>query len=333
VTYALRRVFVTVPLLLVVSVVVFALVDLLPGDAADRKFERYPALKAEWRAKRGLDDPFLVRWGRYVTGVFRGDFDRSYQTDQPVGAELIEKLQATLELTLVAMVIAIVVGGTVGIASAAYPRTVIDYAGGLLAMCGISMPVFWLGMLLLMVVVNVLGLGFESGRLGDIDVKGLSTSMYLLESPFRLRFDVFRSALEHVWLPALALSTIPMAVLTRMTRAAMRDEMGRDYATTARAKGLTQRRVVLKHVLRNAAIPVTTITGIQFGQLMGGAVLTVTVFSGPGLGLYIVNKGVLARDTPIIVGGILLVSTTFVLVNLAVDLAYAVIDPRVRRAS
>ena len=332
-TYALRRILVTIPLLLVVSIVVFALVDLLPGDAAQQKFEKSPELMAEWRAKRGLDDPFVVRWIRYLGGAVRGDFDSSYVTDQPVGGELVRKMQATLELTIVAMILAILVGGAVGVLSAVYPRTAIDYLGGLLALCGISMPIFWLGMLMLAVAVNGLGFRFESGRLGDIDTKDFATSLYLLESLVRLRFDVFWDAVRHVWLPATALSTIPMAVIARMTKASMLDEVGKDYATTARAKGLKERVVVLKHVLRNALIPITTITGLQFGQLMGGAVLTETIFTWPGLGLYVVERGVLARDTPIIVGGILLISTTFITVNLLVDLTYALIDPRIRRGT
>jgi len=333
VIWALRRILWTGPLLLAVSLVVFALTDALPGDASDLRFEKQAQLRAEWRERRGLNDPFLVRWGRYVSGVVTSfDFDRSYLDDRPVGPELGTKLQATFELTIFAMLIAIVVGGIVGILSAVFPRTPIDYLGNLLALAGISMPVFWLGMILIVVAVNVFGFSYSSNRFDPaLDVGGFTTHLYLFESAFRLRFDVFVSCLRHILLPCLALSTIPMAVITRMTRSAMLDEMGKDYATTARAKGLGRARVVGKHVLRNALIPITTITGIQFGQLMGGAVLTETVFNWPGLGRYIVERGVSARDTPVIVGGILLVATVFVLVNLVVDLTYAWIDPRIRR--
>jgi peptide/nickel transport system permease protein len=333
VKYVLRRILVTVPLLLAVSLFVFALTDALPGDAADVRFEKHPEQKAEWRAERGLDDPFLVRWGRYVGGVVtRFDLDASYIDDQPVGRVLGTKLQATFELTVCALLIAIVVGATVGILSAVFPRSPIDYLGNLIALCGISMPVFWLGMMLIVLAVNVFDFQYSSNRYHpDLDVRDFVTHLYFLESLVRLRFDVLASCARNLLLPSLALSTIPMAVITRMTRAAMLEEMDRDYARTARAKGLRRRAVVLKHVLRNALIPITTITGLQFGQLMGGAVLTETVFSWPGLGRYIVSKGVEARDTPVIVGGILLVATTFVVVNLVVDLLYAAIDPRVRR--
>lgn len=334
-TYALRRIVLAVPLLLAVSLVVFGIADLLPGDAAQVRFEKHPARMDEWRAKRGLDDPFLVRWGRYVTGVVtRFDLDDSYLDDRPVGPELGAKLQATFELTLFALVIAVCVGLAVGILSAVFPRTPIDYLGNLIALMGISFPVFWLGMLIIVFAVNVLDYPFSSNRFDpDVDVSGFTTELYLLEALARFRFDVFWSCAKNLLLPAITLATIPMAVITRMTRSAMLDEVRKDYVTTARAKGLRARAVVLKHVLRNALIPVTTITGLQFGQLMGGAVLTETVFSWPGLGRYIVKKGVEARDVPVIVGGILLVAGVFVLVNLLVDLLYAVIDPRIRRAT
>jgi len=333
VSHALRRILVTGPLLVAVSLVVFALSAALPGDAASARFEKRPQLMEQWRKARGLDDPFFARWWRYVSGVLtRGDFDRSHLDDQPVAGELIAKLQATFELTLFALLLALMIGLTVGILSAAFPRTPIDYGGNVVALCGISVPVFWLGMLMIVFAVNVLGFPYSSNRHDpDLDTRGFATGLILLEAPFRGRFDVLASAARNLLLPALALCTIPMAVITRMTRAAMLEEMGKDYATTARAKGLRRRTVVLKHVLRNALIPITTITGLQFGQLMGGAVLTETVFSWPGLGRYIVERGVQARDTPIIVGGILLVSTIFILVNLAVDLLYALIDPRLRR--
>jgi peptide/nickel transport system permease protein len=284
---------------------------------------------ARWRAERGLDAPPVVRWARYVGDVVRLDFGKSYVNDRPVGEALLGKLQVTLELALCAMLVAAAVGVTVGVLSAVYPRTLVDGLGSLLALSGISMPVFWLGMLLWILVADVFGFPYRSGR---AEVTGFATEMILFESVVRLRFDVAAEHLSRLFLPVLTLSTIPMAVITRMTRASVIEELRKDYATTARAKGLAGATVVLKHVLRNALIPITTITGLQFGALLGGAVLTETVFSWPGLGLFIVEDGVRASDTPVIAGGILLASTTFVLVNLAVDLLYGVIDPRVRQA-
>jgi peptide/nickel transport system permease protein len=333
VTYALRRILLTGPLLVAVSLVVFALMDLLPGDPAVRRFGERGVDAAEmerWRSERGLDDPLLERWAGYVTGVVtRFDFGASYVDDRPVGGMLGAKLQVTLELSLCALLIAVLVGVAVGVGSAVYPRSPVDYLGNLLALGGISLPVFWLGMLLWILVADVLGFPYRSGR---AEVTGYVSEMYLFESLLRLDLAVFLEHLRRLFLPALTLSTIPMAIVTRMTRSSMLEELGKDYATTARAKGLPRRKVVMKHVFRNALIPISTITGLQFGTLLGGAVLTETVFSWPGLGLYIVDEGVRGSDTPIIVGGILLVSTTFILINLLVDLLYAVIDPRIRHA-
>ena len=331
-TYALRRIAITLPLLLAVSLAVFAINDALPGDPARTRFPKHPQAAAEWREARGLNRPFLVRWGRYVTGVVtRLDFDRSYDDDRPVAPELLARLQATFELTLCALILALIVGGAVGILSAVFPRSPIDYFGNLIALVGISVPVFWLGMMLI-ILAGTLGFAWQSNRFDpELEVTEFVTHLYLFEAPLRGRFDVFFSCLHNLMLPVIALSTIPMAVITRMTRSAMLEELGKDYAITALAKGLKRRRVVLKHVLRNALIPITTITGLQFGQLMGGAVLTETVFSWPGLGRFIVDRGVFNRDAPILVGGILLVAFTFILVNLVVDLSYAVIDPRIRR--
>lgn len=333
-TFAVRRILITVPLLIAVSLLVYALSDALPGTAADLRFEKQPQVKEEWREKRGLNDPFLVRWSRYITGVTTGlDFDDSYLDDRPVGPDLVEKLQATFELTLFALLIAVSLGLLAGILSAIFPRTPLDYAVNVIALAGISMPVFWLGMILIVLAVNVLGFGWASNRVDPmLDTSGFTTNLYLLESLLRGEWEIFRSCARNILLPCLALATIPLAVITRMTRSAMLEERDKDYVRTARAKGATTKRVVVRHVLRNALIPITTITGVQFGALMGGAVLTESVFNWPGLGRFIVDRGVGERDTPVLVGGILLVATVFILTNLVVDLLYGVIDPRVRRA-
>ncbi|MHC4938604.1 MAG: ABC transporter permease [Planctomycetota bacterium] len=333
-TFAVRRILITLPLLVAVSLLVYALSDALPGTAADLRFEKQPQMKEEWREKRGLNDPFLVRWGRYVSGVTTGlDFDDSYLDDRPVGPDLLEKLQATFELTLFALIIAIVFGLLAGILSAIFPRTPLDYFVNVTALAGISMPVFWLGMILIVLAVNVLGFRWASNRVDPIlDTTHFATNLYLLESLFRGEWEIFRSCARNILLPCLALATIPLAVITRMTRSAMLEERGKDYIRTAQAKGASTPRVVMRHALRNALIPITTITGVQFGALMGGAVLTETVFNWPGLGRFIVDRGVGERDTPVLVGGILLVATVFILTNLVVDLLYGVIDPRVRKA-
>ncbi|MHC4952391.1 MAG: ABC transporter permease [Planctomycetota bacterium] len=330
--FALRRLLITVPLLLVVSLIVFGLSSRLPGDAADLRFEKQPQKKEEFREKRGLNRAFLVRWADYMGGVVGSlDFGDSYVDDRPVGEDLIDKLQATFELTVFALVLAVFFGLFAGILSAVFPRTPLDYGVNTAALVGISMPVFWLGMMLIVVAVNLFGFAWSSNRVDAIlDTSGYDTNLYLFESLFRGDWAVFRSALHNILLPCLALATIPMAIIARMTRSAMLEETGRDYVRTAQAKGASQKRVVLRHTLRNALIPITTVTGVQFGTLMGGAVLTESVFNWPGLGRFIVERGIGNRDTPVLVGGILLVATVFILTNLAVDLLYGVIDPRVR---
>ena len=199
--FALRRILVTVPLLIAVSLAIYALTDALPGDAATVRFEKNPRAAVEWRENRGLNDPFFVRWSRYVGGIVTDfDFDKSYLDDQPVGGELGNKLQATFELTVFALLIALIVGGAIGILSAVYPRSPIDYLGNLIALAGISMPVFWLGMLLIVFAVNVLGFPFTSNRVDPLlDIDEFATHLYLFESVFRFRFDVFWSCVQNLF--------------------------------------------------------------------------------------------------------------------------------------
>jgi peptide/nickel transport system permease protein len=336
VLFALRRLVLTVPLLVVVSFVVFLIGSLLPGDPAAARFDVHGSAeaRAEWRRARGLDDPIPVRYVRYMEGVVtRLDFGRSYTDDAEVGPDLLDRFAATIELTLFALLIAVPVGVGVGVLGAVHRGKWLDYAANVLALFGNSIPVFWLGMVLLLGAIAVGFRHFNArydiayvGEIGDY-----RTKLYLFESLVRGEFAIAWSCVKYLLIPALALSTIPMAVITRMTRASVLEETGKDYVQTARAKGLRPSRVVLRHVLRNAMVPIVTVTGLQTGALLSGAVLTETVFTWPGLGTFVLD-GVRANDSPKIVGGILLVATTFVLVNLVVDLLYGVIDPRIRVA-
>ena len=333
--YTLRRIVLTLPLLLVVSLLVFLVGEALPGDPAVTKFDQKatPAVIAAWKAKQGLDRPVPERYARYVSKVVTEfDFGTSYKNDRPVGPELRDRFAATFELTAFAMLIAIPLGLLAGIVSAARRGTFADYLGNTLALSGISLPVFWLGIMLTLAFssmgYNTIGGRYDVREFEDV-VSGFSTKAYLFEALFRGEFRVALSCASYLLVPGLALATIPMAVITRMTRSSVLEETTRDYVRTARAKGLTERWVMAKHVLKNALIPVVTIVGLQFGALLSGAVLTETVFSWPGLGTYIVDA-VRSNDSPKLVGGILLVATTFIGVNLAVDLLYGVIDPRVR---
>lgn len=333
--HALRRLLLTLPLLAVVSFVVFLVGESLPGDPASARFDVHgnPEAVAEWKAARGLDRPLLVRYGAYVGGIATSfDFGESYVDDRRIGPMLFDRFAATLELALCALLLAVPLGVLAGVLSAAFRGRWLDWAANLAALVGISVPVFWLGMILMLVAWSF---GFTSfqGRYGidhEAAIASYATKFYLVESLLRGRFAAAGSCLSYLIVPSLALSTIPMATITRMTRSSVLEEIGRDYATTARAKGLTRTRVVLRHALRNALVPVVTLIGVQTGTLLAGAALTETVFSWPGLGTFIV-EGVRRKDSPALTGGLLLVAATFVLVNLAVDLLYGALDPRIRR--
>ena len=333
--FALRRLALTVPLLVVVSFVVFLIGSLLPGDPAAARFELHggPEAREQWRREKGLDQPIVVQYARYMEGVVtRFDFGRSYTDDRAIGPELVDKFSATIELTLFAMSIAIPVGIGAGVLGAVRRGRLVDYLANVLALFGNSIPVFWLGMVLLLFAISI-GFRHFNARydvmLHEDVVGAYRTKFYLFESVLRGNGAVAWSCVQYLLVPALALSTIPMAVITRMTRAAVLEEIGKDYVQTARAKGLRPSRVVLRHVLRNAMVQIVTVMGVQTGALLSGAVLTETVFNWKGLGTFILD-GVRRNDSPVLVGGILLVATVFILVNLVVDLLYGVIDPRIR---
>jgi peptide/nickel transport system permease protein len=333
--FALRRLALTVPLLVVVSFVVFVIGSLLPGDPAAARFELHggPEAREQWRREKGLDRPIVVRYARYMEGVVtRFDFGQSYTDDREIGPELLDKFSATIELTLFALAIAIPVGVGAGVLGAVRRGKFLDYLANVLALFGNSIPVFWLGMVLLLLAVS-LGFRHFNARydvmLHEDVIGAYRTKFYLFESLVRGNVSVAWGCVQYLLVPAIALSTIPMAVITRMTRASVLEEIGKDYVQTARAKGLRPSAVVLRHVLRNAMVQIVTVMGLQTGALLSGAVLTETVFNWKGLGTFILD-GVRRNDSPVLVGGILLVATVFIVVNLVVDLLYGVIDPRIR---
>jgi peptide/nickel transport system permease protein len=333
--YALRRLLLTLPLLLAVSFLVFAVVDSFPGDPCLVKLGQAasePSIEACHR-ELGTDQPFLARYGTFLAGALRLDFGRNFVTNEHVAREVGHRLAATVELSLVALLLATVLGLWLGTRSALKPGGFTDALGQVVALGGTSIPVFWLGMLL--VLVFVVGLGWlpttawTASELG----RGFTyrTGFFLGEALLRGEWAAVGTALKHMALPALALSTIPLAVITRMTRSAMLEEVRKDYVTTARAKGLPERTVIGRHVRRNALIPVVTITGLQLGTLLSGAVLTESVFSWNGMGTYMVEAAN-ARNRPVVMACLLLFTTIFVVVNLVVDLLYHAIDPRLRTA-
>jgi peptide/nickel transport system permease protein len=328
--HLLARLAGALPVLLGVTVLAFLFVRAIPGDparniAGERATE---ALLDEIRRVHRLDEPLPVQYLGFLGRIVKGDLGTSIQTDEPVTHEIARLFPATIELTLCAVLLATVVGVALGIAASLRPGSVLDLMTMSGALVGVSVPVFCLGYALIVAFGDVVPYG---GRIAE-DVRAAfapRTPFYLFEALLRGEWAALRSVLAHLLLPALALSTVPLAVVARITRSSMLEVLSQDYVRTARAKGLSQARVVLKHALRNATIPIVTVLGVQTGYLLGGAVLTETVFAWPGLGSFIVTA-IGQRDYPSIQGGVLLFATTFVLVNIAVDLLYAKLDPRVR---
>jgi len=303
-TFTLRRLLLAVPVLLGVVFVVMLTVDLLPGDAVTLMLGEHATKDAvaALREHLGLDKPFVVRYLDYVGHLLRGDLGRSMQQNRPVAAELADAWPATLQLTVAALVVAGAVGVAAGVVSAAWPNSLFDAVARLASLFGLSMPIFWTGLVLIVVF---------SLWLNWLPVGGAGS-------------------LAHLVLPAVTLALPSVAMIARMTRAAVLDVLREDYVRTARAKGVGEVWVLGKHALRNAFIPILTLLGLQSGQLMGGAVLTETVFSWPGLGRLMV-KAIFARDYVLLQGAVLLFALAFVVVNLLVDLSYGALDPRIAR--
>jgi len=317
--------------LLGVSIVVFFMVRAIPGDPAQIMLGQQATQEQvqQIRENMGLDKPIFVQYGLFLKDALRGDLGDSIVTGRPVTTELLTRLPATLELTAFAMLIAILVGIPVGVISAVRQYSLLDKSTSVLALTGISMPIFWLAMILVVIFgVNLELLPFP-GRLDPTTGITAITGFVLVDSLLTLNFAGFWDGLLHLIMPALALATIPMAVIMRMTRSSMLEVMNEDYVRTARAKGVVPWRVVFKHALRNAMLPTITVIGLQTGLLMGGAIITETIFSWPGIGLYTYNS-ISSRDYASIQGVVLYAALLFVLVNLLVDILYAVLDPRVR---
>jgi peptide/nickel transport system permease protein len=327
----LRRLLLLVPILFGVTVIVFGAVRLVPGDPAQVMLgERAsPEAIARVRESLGLDKPLPVQFATTVGRMARGDLGRSIVSGAPVTQEISQRFPATVELGGAALAIALIVGIPLGILAAARKNSWIDVLSTSGALVGVSMPIFWLGLVLMLLFSAQLRILPLSGRLDlALDLVPV-TGFYLLDSLLRGDLAAFRSAGLHLILPALTLATVPMAIIARMTRSAMLEVLGADYVRTARAKGLGERAVVWRHALKNAAIPIVTVAGLQLGYLLSGAVITETIFSWPGIGSLAVQS-VFSRDFPVLQGCVLVFATCFVLVNLATDLLYTRMDPRLR---
>jgi peptide/nickel transport system permease protein len=301
--YIGRRLLLLIPVLLGVTFIVFSIMSLTPGDPAQIILgESAPPEKiAQLREEMGLNDPFIVQYFRFVTNAVKGDFGESYSTGRPVFEEIFQRFPVTLKLTVVGIIVAVIIGIPVGIISATKQYSLFDNFSMIGALLGVSMPNFWLGLMLILLFAVNLGL-LPSGGDGGI---------------------------EYMILPAITLGTGAAALITRMTRSSMLEVIRQDYIRTARAKGVYEKKVINKHALKNALIPVITIVGLQFGYLLGGAVLTETVFSLPGVGRLLVDA-IKQKDAPMVLASVVFISVTFSFVNLLVDILYAYVDPRIK---
>ena len=355
-TYILRRILLSIPVLFGILFATFTLGRLIPGDPCRAILgeKATDAVCDEFIHRHGLDKPILVQFGYYVNEVAHGDFGRSFRFSKPVTELLIERLPITVELSIAALLVSILVGVPLGVISAIKHNTWVDVLTMLWANTGVSMPVFWLGLMLAYIFALALkDTPFQlppSGRLSP----GLITTpfyevwnlrlpsgsilhtifdfigrMNILNGILSTDFALVKDAIVHLILPAVALGTIPMALIARMTRSSMLEVLGQDYIRTARAKGLRQRVVVLKHAFRNALLPIVTVTGLSLGGLLGGAVLTETVFNLSGVGR-ILYDAITARDYGIVQAFTVVIAIFFVILNLIVDISYAYLDPRIR---
>lgn len=331
VAYSIRRILHLVPVLLGLSLIVFFIIRAIPGDPAQLILGQLATKEAiaDLTKQLGLDQPWYTQYIKYLGGLLNGDLGDSIRTKAPISEEIWPYLAATIELSLCAMLIAIFIGVNAGIISAWYQNSWFDYVAMVLALIGVSMPIFWLGLMEQWVFAINLEWLPTSGRDEVRNPVEAITNLYMIDTLIQGRMDQFIDVVKHLVLPSAALATIPMAIIARITRSTMLEVMRSDFIRTARAKGLRMFWVVYKHSLKNAVIPVLTVIGLQTGLLLGGAILTETIFSWPGIGRYI-YEAINYRDYPVIQSGVLVIAFIFVMINLVVDLLYAAIDPRIK---
>lgn len=330
--FFLKKLGIIIPTFLGVTLIAFTFIRLLPGDpvllmAGERGMsdERHARLMAEF----GFDRPILAQYGTYLNDLFNGDFGTSIITKKPVFEEFMTLFPATLELSICAIILAVLLGLPAGMIAAVKRGSMFDHTVMTGALIGYSMPIFWWGLLLIITFSGGLGWTPVSGRISVMFFFEPVTGFMLIDSLLSGQEGAFISAVQHLILPSIVLATIPLAVIARQTRSAMLEVLGEDYVRTARAKGLGPSRVIGLHALRNAMIPVITVIGLQVGVLFAGAILTETIFSWPGIGKWMVDS-IFRRDYPSVQGGLLLIAAIIMVVNLMVDLLYGLINPRIR---
>jgi peptide/nickel transport system permease protein len=331
--YVISRLGQLVLVLIGVSMVVFLTMHVLPGDVATLLLGERATAAALLRLRHqlGLDQPIWVQYFDFAIRALRGDFGMSLRTHHPAIVDVMDAFPVTLQLSLSALLLATFIGVPLGVLAGTRPGGTLDNMLMSMTLFGVSMPIFWLGLMLLLLFGGIL----DWLPIGGLMPVGMdvprTTGMTVVDAVIAGRPDLLLTSLRYLLLPAATLATIPLAMITRITRSEMLAVIGLDHVRTARAKGMPERRVVVRHVLRNALIPVVTVIGLQLGLLLSGAVLTETIFSLPGLGRLMVDS-ILSRDYPVVQAGALFIALVFVLVNLLVDLSYGLLDPRIRRS-
>jgi dipeptide transport system permease protein len=332
--FVVARLAVLIPTFLGVTLVAFALIRLIPGDPIELLVgERglTPARHAQLMAQLGLDKPLWQQYAGYLGGLAHGDLGRSISTREPVLSDFLTLFPATVELAVCALALAVLIGLPAGIIAGVRRGSVFDQALMGVSLTGYSMPIFWWGLLAIILFSNKLHWTPVSGRIDVLYFFQPVTGFMLIDSLLSGQEGAFGSAVRHLILPAVVLGTVPLAVIARQTRSAMLEVLNEDYVRTARAKGLPPWRIVGLHALRNALIPVVTVIGLQVGLLFSGAILTETIFAWPGIGKWLIDS-IARRDYPSVQGGVLLIATMIMVVNLLVDLLYGLINPRIRHA-
>ena len=329
--YGMKRLFATVPVVLVVTLIVFSLIHLAPGDpltlllSEDANEAAISAAREKW----GLDQPIYLQYLNYLYIVIQGDLGMSFKYGDPVISVIAARMPATIELAIAAMIISISIALPLGAVAGARPNSWVDNAGSSIGFLGISMPGFWLGLMLILFLSGTLHLLPSSGRdsfgIADTPITGI----YILDSVINWDLDQFMDAASHLAMPALALGINMVGMLMRVTRSSMIEIMHEDFITTARAKGAPEPRVLWLHGMRNALIPVLTVVGLELGTLLSGSVIIETVFAWPGTGSLLISA-INSRDYPLVIGTILTYTMIFVLINFAIDLLYPLVDPRIR---
>lgn len=327
----IRKLFQLILIVAGVSLVVFLMLRMIPGDPAQLLLGELssPEELASLREQLGLNRSLPVQYWIFVKNMMMGDFGNSVRTGTPVIQEIIPRFIATMELSAAGMLIATVFGILAGVVSAVYKNSMIDYAAMLSALVGVSIPVFWLGLMMIYVFAVHFQILPMMGRMDlAVDLQPI-TGFVLVDAMIHMDFSAFKDGFFHLIMPAVTLSTIPMAIIARITRSSMLEVLNQDYIRTARAKGMEEHVVIFRHALGNAFLPIVTVLGINMGLLLGGAVLTETIFSWPGLGRFVVDS-LMGRDYNAVQACILIFAVLMALINLLVDLLYAILDPRIR---